>query len=391
VEVGAGEPHADKVKVVVMLDSIQRPGGGERLAIEGAIRLDPERFERTLCLTRWDDEFERQEPARELLARLRSAGVRVIGLRRRGRFDLWAWRPLLRLLRCERIDVLHAHLFGSNVWASVLGRIARVPVVIAHEHMWAYNGGGLRPLIDRELIARLADTFVAVSQQGRRSMIEVERIPAERVVVVTNGIPEMAAGDGARIRDELGIPPQAPLVGSVGHLRAEKAYEVLIEAAGELLPERPQLRVLIAGEGPERDSLERLSATLELGAAVTLAGARDDIPDLLAALDVAVCCSDFEGGPLSVMEYMAAGLPVVATRVGGLPELVRDDETGVLVPARDPRALALALAELLDDPARRRELGAAGRELVRSDYGIDAWVASLESLYLSLLERKCAG
>jgi glycosyltransferase involved in cell wall biosynthesis len=391
VEVGAGEPHADKVKVVVMLDSIQRPGGGERLAIEGAIRLDPERFERTLCLTRWDDEFERQEPARELLARLRSAGVRVIGLRRRGRFDLWAWRPLLRLLRCERIDVLHAHLFGSNVWASVLGRIARVPVVIAHEHMWAYNGGGLRPLIDRELIARLADTFVAVSQQGRRSMIEVERIPAERVVVVTNGIPEMAAGDGARIRDELGIPPQAPLVGSVGHLRAEKAYEVLIEAAGELLPERPQLRVLIAGEGPERDSLERLSATLELGAAVTLAGARDDIPDLLAALDVAVCCSDFEGGPLSVMEYMAAGLPVVATRVGGLPELVRDGETGVLVPARDPRALALALAELLDDPVRRRELGAAGRELVRSDYGIDAWVASLESLYLSLLERKCAG
>ncbi|HEY8002315.1 MAG TPA: glycosyltransferase [Solirubrobacterales bacterium] len=388
---GAGEPHADKVKVVVMLDSIQRPGGGERLAIEGAIRLDPERFERTLCLTRWDDEFERQEPARELLARLRSAGVRVIGLRRRGRFDLWAWRPLLRLLRCERIDVLHAHLFGSNVWASVLGRIARVPVVIAHEHMWAYNGGGLRPLIDRELIARLADTFVAVSQQGRRSMIEVERIPAERVVVVTNGIPEMAAGDGARIRDELGIPPQAPLVGSVGHLRAEKAYEVLIEAAGELLPERPQLRVLIAGEGPERDSLERLSATLELGAAVTLAGARDDIPDLLAALDVAVCCSDFEGGPLSVMEYMAAGLPVVATRVGGLPELVRDGETGVLVPARDPRALALALAELLDDPVRRRELGAAGRELVRSDYGIDAWVASLESLYLSLLERKCAG
>jgi glycosyltransferase involved in cell wall biosynthesis len=317
--------------------------------------------------------------------------VRVIGLRRRGRFDLWAWRPLLRLLRCERIDVLHAHLFGSNVWASVLGRIARVPVVIAHEHMWAYNGGGLRPLIDRELIARLADTFVAVSQQGRRSMIEVERIPAERVVVVTNGIPEMAAGDGARIRDELGIPPQAPLVGSVGHLRAEKAYEVLIEAAGELLPERPQLRVLIAGEGPERDSLERLSATLELGAAVTLAGARDDIPDLLAALDVAVCCSDFEGGPLSVMEYMAAGLPVVATRVGGLPELVRDGETGVLVPARDPRALALALAELLDDPVRRRELGAAGRELVRSDYGIDAWVASLESLYLSLLERKCAG
>ncbi|MFI5123015.1 MAG: glycosyltransferase [Vicinamibacteria bacterium] len=388
---GAGEPHADKVKVVVMLDSIQRPGGGERLAIEGAIRLDPERFERTLCLTRWDDEFERQEPARELLARLRSAGVRVIGLRRRGRFDLWAWRPLLRLLRCERIDVLHAHLFGSNVWASVLGRIARVPVVIAHEHMWAYNGGGLRPLIDRELIARLADTFVAVSQQGRLSMIEVERIPAERVVVVTNGIPEMAAGDGARIRDELGIPPQAPLVGSVGHLRAEKAYEVLIEAAGELLPERPQLRVLIAGEGPERDSLERLSATLELGAAVTLAGARDDIPDLLAALDVAVCCSDFEGGPLSVMEYMAAGLPVVATRVGGLPELVRDGETGVLVPARDPRALALALAELLDDPVRRRELGAAGRELVRSDYGIDAWVASLESLYLSLLERKCAG
>lgn len=378
----------DRIGVVVMLDSLARPGGGERLAVEGAVRLDPERFERSICITRWEDRFEREPSARLLLDRLRGAGVRVIPLRRSGRGDLLAWRPLLRVLRDERIDVLHAHLFGSNVWASVLGRLTRVPAVIAHEHMWAYSGGGMRPLIDRELIGRFCDAFVAVSQEGRRRMIEIERVPAGKVAYVPNGIPRLPAGDGPALRRELGIDPGAPCIGSVGHLRVEKAFEVLLEATAEVRRRIPEVAVVIAGEGPERAMLEGLRARLGLERAVFLPGARDDVANVLAALDVAVCCSDFEGGPLSVMEYMGAGLPVVATRVGGLPELVREGRTGLLVEPRDPGSLAVAVAGLLADPQRRAALGEAGRELQAATYDIDVWVRRLEGLYLELLERK---
>ena len=170
-----GAPAAP-VQVVVMVDSIARPGGGERLATENAIQLDPDRFERTLCITRWQDGLERTEPTASILARLGEAGVRVIKLRRSSRTALLAWRPLVRALRGEQVDVLHGHLFGSNVWAVILGRLTRTPVVVAHEHMWAYGGNRLRPLLDRDLIARFSDAFIAVSEEGRRRMIEIERI-----------------------------------------------------------------------------------------------------------------------------------------------------------------------------------------------------------------------
>jgi glycosyltransferase involved in cell wall biosynthesis len=380
----SGEP----IKVVVMVDSIRRPGGAETLALEGAIRLDPARFERTFCITRWSDDLEREEPSRTWLRRLREAGVRVIGLRRSGPLALWAWRPLLRVLRRERIEVLHGHLFGSNFWAVILGRLARVPVVVAHEHMWAYSGNRLRPLLDRELIGRFSSAFVAVSEEGRRRMTAVERIPEDDIVLIPNGIPATPAGDGSRVRAELGIAAEAPLIGSVGHLRREKAFEVLIESAAQLRGTHPAAQVLIAGEGPEREGLETLRSRLGLDDVVHLLGVRNDVPDLLAALDVAVCCSDFEGGPLSVMEYMGAGLPVVATTVGGLPELVRDGETGLLVEPRDPAALAGAIGDLLDDPARRERLGEAGRARRGAEYDIDVWVRRLEELYEARLQAK---
>ncbi len=184
-----------------------------------------------------------------------------------------------------------------------------------------------------------------------------------------------------------GLPRGIRSIGSVGHLRKEKAYEVLIEAAALLRDRGVGPNVLIAGEGLERERLESLIAARGLEGQVRLLGARSDVPDLLAALDVAVCCSEFEGGPLSVMEYMEAGLPVVASDVGGLPELVVDGESGILVPPRDPAALAAALGELIGDPAARRRMGERGRELRRERWSLDAWAERIEALYLELLSR----
>ncbi len=379
-----------RVRVVVLLDSLARPGGGERLAVENAIRLDPARYERTLCLTRWEDAFRLGNPGRALVDRLEDAGVRVLGMRRSGRFDLGAWRPLVQLLRDEEVDVLHGHLYGSNVWASLLGTAARTPAIVAHEHMWAYEGRALRPIVDREVIARLADAFIAVSEEGMRRMVEIERIPPAKIVLVPNGIAPVPPGDRAGTRRALGIGEEERVVGAVGHLRTEKAYDVLIAAAALMRERDARVRVVIVGEGPERSALEDLIDRLGLGSVVVLAGERDDVPDLLAAFDLAVCCSDFEGGPLSVMEYMSAALPIVATSVGGLPELLGHGRWGDLVPQRDAGAVAEAALGLLGDPDRAGAMGESASERVAEEFGVDAWARRMEGLYERLLAVKNA-
>jgi glycosyltransferase involved in cell wall biosynthesis len=274
-------------------------------------------------------------------------------------------------------------MFGSNVWAVVLGRLCRVPVVVAHEHMWAYDGGRSRALIDRHVIARGSDAFIAVSETGRTLMVESEGLDPDDIVVIPNGITAVEPPPKAEARAKLGLADSDRVVGTVGHLRPEKSFETLVEAAAALRERVPALRVLVAGEGDERARLEAQIATLGLEGVVDLVGATEDVPSLLAALDVAVCCSDFEGGPLSVMEYMRAGLPVVATRVGGLPELLGDGGA-VFVPPRDHVELADGIARVLDDDALAARLGQAGRERQRAEYDIAVWARRLEELYEDL-------
>lgn len=374
-----------KLRVVTLLDGIGlRGGGAERLACEIVRRLDPERFERTLCVSRWSAGHEANPIAIGVLAELRDADVRFIGLARRSAVDLPAWRPLLTLLRRERVDILHAHKHGSNVWAAILGPLARTPVVIAHEHTWSFEGQRLRKLLDRELIARRVDAFLTVSSEDRRRMIEVEGIDPEKLIFVPNGIPTPAPPGRSDIRADLGIAPAAPVIGTVCALRPQKALEVLLEAAALLTRRYPALRVLIVGEGSERSALERRIEESGLGGTVTLLGRRTDVPDVLRAFDLAVCCSDFEGTPLSILEYMEAGLPVVATRVGGVPDLITPGTHGLLVDRRDPAGLAAAAAELLDDPPRAAAMGSRGRVRRRAEFDIAVTVSEIERIYAGL-------
>ena len=312
----------------------------------------------------------------------------MIGLKRTSARQVWAWWPLYRLLRRERVDVLHSHKFGSNFWATIVGRLARVPVIVAHEHTWSYEGQPLRRLADRWVIARGASAFVAVSREDQRRMVEVEHIRPEDTLFIPNGIPTPPAASGADVRAELGISADAPVIGTVSVLRPQKALDVLLRATKILVEEFPALRVLIAGEGDRRFALEDLATELGLEDTVMFLGVRTDVPDVLAALDVAVSTSDFEGSPLSVMEYMEAALPVVATRVGGVPDLIDDGEQGRLVGPRDPEAFARAVAELLHDRERARQMGEAGRRRRRSEFDIEVMVRRLEDLYTDLRGRR---
>ena len=193
------------------------------------------------------------------MADLRRRGVDVRFLRRRFKYDPLAWWPLFRALRRERIDVLHTHAFGPNAWGSLIGRWAGVPVVIAHEHNWAFTGRALRPVIDRELIARRAGAMIVVSEDARRRMIEVERIPPDRLVLLPNGVQALPPGDGRALRRDLGIRRGDPVVGTVCIIRSEKALDVLVGAAALLREDFPRLRLLIAGDGPDRARVEALT------------------------------------------------------------------------------------------------------------------------------------
>ena len=378
-----GRAPRRRLKVLGLIDYLTPSGGAERIAIHLAARLDRDRFEPILCATR--------EVHEDVARDLRAAGIPVVCLNRRRRAAVWDWAPLVRLLRRERIDVLHAHQFGSNVWGTALARLTRVPVVVAHEHTWSYEGQPVRRFLDRELVGRAADAFIAVSSEDRRRMREIEGVDPTVIRLVPNGIAPLQPPTGRDVRSELGIAPGAPLVGCVSVLRPQKALPVLVEAATLLRRDHPGVQVVIAGEGRDRPRIEAAIARHDAGDVVRLLGRRPDVPDLLAAVDVAVSSSDFEGSPLAVIEYMAAGKAIVATRVGGVPDLIDDGLHGLLVERRDPAGLARAVSVLLGDSDLRARLGAAARRRQQREFRIETTVRRFERLYEELFAASDRG
>jgi glycosyltransferase involved in cell wall biosynthesis len=232
------------------------------------------------------------------------------------------------------------------------------------------------------VIARGSSVMIAVSEQDRRRMIETEGIDPRRVIVLHNGIVGTPPTPGRDVRMELGIPAQAPVVGMIGGLRPEKGISVLLEAAAVLAARHPGLKVLIAGEGDR--TLLAPAGALGLDHVLVPLGFRRDIPDVIAACDVAVCPSFREGSPLSVMEYMEAGVPIVASRVGGIPEVIHDGVHGKLVPPGDAASLADAVTSLLQDRDGSAAMAACARERRRRDFDLGGMINRLEELYLEL-------
>jgi glycosyltransferase involved in cell wall biosynthesis len=368
----------NKVRVVTLVDRVIGGGGGERVAAALNAALDPERFDRTLCVTR--------PSPREPIEELRAAGVKVIELDRRRRVQPLAWLPLVRHARRHGVDVLHCHKFGSNAWGAVVAPVIRARVFVTHEHSWSFSGDRLRMLVDRYVIAPRASAMVAVSSLDARRMVEIERIPPTKVCVIPNGIVTPHVADPSTLRRELAIDPAVPVVGFVGSLRPEKRVDLILTAAATLLRER-KLHLAIVGAGPEEAVLRDQARAAGIADAVTFLGFRPDATSLAAGFDVAVLASDREGAPLTLLEYMALARPVVATSVGGIPEIVEEGRQAVLVPPGDAAALAGAVGRLLDDPAERVRLGAEAAARQAAQYSFEEMTRRVESLYLELLGK----
>jgi glycosyltransferase involved in cell wall biosynthesis len=340
-------------------------------------RFDPARFRVGLV------GLKGPEPASRLLA---EAGIPVHHLGR-GKFDPRIASDLVRLVRHRGARILHVHGYAAADFGRLAARASGAALVL-HEHfadprMPAYQG-----LADR-VLAPLVDRAIAVSGSTRDFLVRERHVPAAKIALIWNGAPldefaPVAADVARRVRDGLGIPQDALVIGTVGRLSAQKAHDVLLDAAARVLPSRPRAWVLIAGDGDRMPALRAQAQALGIAPRVAFAGHRADVPAVLGAIDVFCISSDYEGTPLALFEAMAAGKAIVSTAVDGCREVLEDGSTGLLVPARDPEALALALARVADDAGLRATLARMAGEASRR-YDIGECVRRMEDLYDDVL------
>ena len=312
------------------------------------------------------------------------AGVAVFALGERHRPGRWNALRMAHLFRKLRPDIVHTRNW-TCIDAIIGARLAGVPVVIQGEHgRDAADPEGRNPRRKqvRRILSPFVTEFVTVSRDLARWLVEQVRVPAQKVRTIYNGVDtgRFSQGDRATARQRLGIPEDWAVAGTVGRLDPVKDQVGLIRAFAQT-ENTGKSALVIVGDGPSRGQLEAVLKELGVGERVRLLGERDDIPAILRALDVFVLPSLGEGISNSILEAMATGLPVIATRVGGNGELVQDGITGRLIESRHPQVLAEALAAYLGDPARARAHGAAGRERAVDEFGLERMLAGYAALY----------
>jgi glycosyltransferase involved in cell wall biosynthesis len=358
-------------------------GGSERQVFNIRQGLDRSRFDLHLgCFGRFDEQIpvDLSETPLEVFKIGKLYGPRAL-------------RECLRFrsyLRRHRIDVVHAYNFYANVFAVPAARLARVPVVLASIRDTGEIWTAKQRAVNR-MACRLADRVVVNAETIKRGLVE-EGYPSEQIVVVHNGIicPPLKEGSDRMLHRQLGLSPNDVLIGVVCRLARVKGLEYFLDAAPDIIARVPQAKFVIIGDNsfnPEyREELKQQTARLGMQDRVIFTGFRLDVQSIIPSLAVSVLPSLKEGLSNALLESMAAGVPVVATNVGGNPEVVIDGETGLLVPPKNPGALAEAICRVLLTPGLRQSFGQAGRRRVLEYFSNERMIRTVERLYGDLLE-----
>jgi glycosyltransferase involved in cell wall biosynthesis len=360
------------MKTVLHLSSSSGPGGAERIACALASSLDRGKYRSLVGLFRpgW------------LKDQCESRGLVTYVLPSHG-FMHWRWmRECYRLVREEKVDLIHAHEFDANVHGMVVAAFAGIPMV-ATVHGRSYFWEKARRRAAYRLVSRYAQ-MVAVSEDLKRFLIDQVGIRQNRVQVIYNGVDESAGfdrNDVAQYKKDLGVPHDDMVVGVIGNLYPIKGHTYLLQAIPQILRTCPQTSFLFIGRGELEVPLKTQVKELGVEEKVRFLGLRQDIPTLLSVMDIFAMPSLSEGLSIALLEAMAAAKPVVATDVGGNPELVASGETGLLVPPSDADALAMKICELLQNRELASSLGANALAKVNRDFTVDAMITKYERLY----------
>lgn len=308
--------------------------------------------------------------------RLREMGldVRPVTLGLRWKVAPRALREMVKLIRAEKVDIVHTHLSTSSINGTIAARLAGIPAV-STVHGLNHKGSFL-----------LAHHLITVSEAAKANLRR-QRVPEEKITVVHNGV-DLRRFSSPRPREEarrrLNLPPDALVVGNIARLAEIKGYQYALEAIAKVKHEWPTLRYVIVGQGSELPMWQAQVRTLGIGDHVVFLGFRADVPEILSALDVLLFPSLMEAMPMALLEAMAMRVPVVATNVGGIPEVLGEG-TGILVPPKDSDAIAGALRRLLKDPQARQRLGAAGRQRVEKNFTLELMVDGTLEVYRRLV------
>lgn len=331
---------------------------------------------------------------------LKKSGIRSTIISFHKTYDIRsAWR-LARFIKSEKIDILHSHSMLTNIISRVAGKLANVPVSVSTEHLTMELGRGGRSAETIEHLKaryyRMLDNYtsrynqqvIAVSNAVRDDLIE-QGIPAARITVIQNGIniPDIDPAAGDRIRLELGIKPEETVVGAVGRLAPQKDYPTLFRAFKKVGKICPEAILLIAGDGYLRENLEKLTDDLGIRERVKFLGYRSNILEVISSFDIYTLTSLWEGLPLAVLEAMAMGKPVVATKVPGTEEAVNEGETGFLVPLKDDQALSQRIIDLVQNRGIIKIMGGAGKKRWKDCFSLTRVIDDHEELYHKLAAR----
>jgi glycosyltransferase involved in cell wall biosynthesis len=324
------------------------------------------------------------QPNLQLYDRARALGLEAYTVRCSGQFDPQLPRALRRLVKQAGADLVHAHGYKADIYLYASARRSRVPIV-ATCHGWIEHDLAVKlyGMLDRLVLRRYA-RVAAVSEQVRRTLLEAG-VRTDRISIIRNGV-------GAGFLQALVRSGQresaGPLrVGVAARLGREKGVDLFLSAAAGVLAELPLTRFAVAGDGPDRAQLEAQIERLAIGGSVSLLGREEDMRSFYASLDMLVVPSRQEGLPITLLEAMASGLPVVATRVGEVPAVLRDGETGMLVDREDVPGLTRAMLSLLRDPLARARLGAAARKLVDQQFSAQRMQADYLRFYEQAMDQ----
>jgi glycosyltransferase involved in cell wall biosynthesis len=370
----------DQPITILFIIKPERGAGAEIVLVEAAKRLNPDRF-RVICglLTPDTDQI--------IPARLAKVDFRMPGL------NGWVWLRfffhLCWAIYRHRVEAIHVNSYVPGNYVRLAAALMQVPIVIDHWHGFT-RFNRKRRFICR-FLSHFTDLSLAVSQGVKDYLVNEINLNPAKVRVVVNGV-DIAAIDAARpgseVRRELGLPAGVPVLGLVGRLdHWGKGHKELFTAMANLKDRHP-CHALIVGGGRREAEIRRMAESLGLAEEVHFLGQRQDVPDLLQAMDIFVLPSYSEGLSLALLEAMAAGLPVIATAVGGNPEVAMDGETGLLIPPQDANSLAGALERLLADPAWAQELGKNARRYVEANYSLERLGRDINAIYDELMKKK---
>jgi glycosyltransferase involved in cell wall biosynthesis len=372
-------PDHDTPVPVLQIVSTLQIGGGENVVATLAQVLPADRYDIHVCC------LHREGPLANVL---RDKGVDVIWLNMRLRYWPISLFKLFRLMKDLNVQIVHTHLSPADFWGRVAAILAGVPVIVTTEHnqnlwrKWPQR-------IANRILNRYTNKIIAVSEDIRKLRIKLDCVSPKKVVTIPNAVDLerfRQVENRDQTREELGLNDSSVLIGTVTRLEYRKRIDRLLAVSEEVFDRTPEARFVIVGDGPLRNDLEAQAEKLALPPGyLHFLGRRMDVPDLLSAMDIFVSCSDFEGMPIAILEAMASGKPIVATKVGGVPEVLQDRYTGLLVSPNDLESMTEAIVELATDKQLREFLALNAFRIADQCYSTQLFSQRTSALYEALL------